>query len=276
MMKRILIGLGAADSSTVLIEQAVDLAVRHQAEITGVTVLDLGRIAGAAGVEGRAYYAPPTALMARIEDTQRAIQEAIDTFTAACSASNIRHHVIREEGSPFTQLTALWRYHDLTMLPLRGLCDYGVLPDAKDHITRLLHAGVRPIVAVGPEYRNVRRVLVAYNGSMESANTLKRFLQLAPWKPEKLRIACFGMSEQKSKPLLRDMAEYCRLWNIEPETIVGEGEQPREQLESMATEWQADLIVMGSTARARLFKLVLGDTAHHMMMHADIPLFLGQ
>ncbi len=43
-----------------------------------------------------------------------------------------------------------------------------------------------------------------------------------------------------------------------------------------AGQWQADLIVMGSTSRARIFKHLLGDTALHAVRNAEVPLFLTQ
>ena len=44
MIKRILLGLGGTQYSTVAIQRAVGLAKRFEAEITGVTIIDPGRL----------------------------------------------------------------------------------------------------------------------------------------------------------------------------------------------------------------------------------------
>jgi nucleotide-binding universal stress UspA family protein len=44
----------------------------------------------------------------------------------------------------------------------------------------------------------------------------------------------------------------------------------------MATLWQADMIVLGNSARSLLMKRVLGETALHIIRNADRPLFLSQ
>ena len=51
---------------------------------------------------------------------------------------------------------------------------------------------------------------------------------------------------------------------------------PRDRLLEYAQESQADLIVMGSSSRARILKHLLGDTTLHAVRHADVPLFLTQ
>ena len=43
MIKRILLGIGGTPYTSVAIQRAVELAKRFEAEITGVTVLDLDR-----------------------------------------------------------------------------------------------------------------------------------------------------------------------------------------------------------------------------------------
>ena len=53
----------------------------------------------------------------------------------------------------------------------RGLLDYGVV-DNVDSIDDLFLRGVRPIVAVSSQFREIARVLVAYNGSMASAKAM--------------------------------------------------------------------------------------------------------
>ena len=44
MIKRILVGLGGTEFTTVAIRRAVELAQIHQAQLTGVTVIDVERL----------------------------------------------------------------------------------------------------------------------------------------------------------------------------------------------------------------------------------------
>lgn len=47
-----------------------------------------------------------------------------------------------------------------------------------------------------------------------------------------------------------------------------------EQIIKKATEWSADLIIMGSHGRTGLSHLLLGSTAEAVMRHGKIPVFI--
>ncbi len=146
------------------------------------------------------------------------------------------------------------------------------------HIYRIdvtLSAGVRPIIAVSDKFRTVQKVLIAYSGSMESAKTMKRFVQLRLWPDVKLKIVTFQSSEERAHQLLYDASEYCHAhgFHVEYESNPG---SPKDFLLPMATLWQADMIVLGNSARSLLVKRVLGETALHIIRNADRPLFLCQ
>jgi len=70
---------------------------------------------------------------------------------------------------------------------LRSIFEYDIsFEEPKDTLARLISAGVRPIVAVSDKFRPIQKVLIAYSGSMESAKTMKRFVQLRLWPDAKI------------------------------------------------------------------------------------------
>ncbi len=275
MIKRILVALSGTPFTEPAIKHAVELARTHEAELTGVTDVDLARLAQVGPVPIGGGAAAHDLVESRMVLTQEHIDEAIASFEAACTKAGIKHTVARETGDPFDQLISLWRYHDLTIAGLRGLFEYGVVHNPDDLLVQLIAKGVRPILAVAKKYRLVRRVLVGYNGSMESAKALKRFVQSRPWSKITLRIVCFDLPPGQAETLLADAASYCRAQGYEAETEHVEG-SARQKILEYAGEWQADLLVLGSSSRARLLKHLLGDTTLHAVCKADIPLFLTQ
>jgi nucleotide-binding universal stress UspA family protein len=110
---------------------------------------------------------------------------------------------------------------------------------------------------------------------MESAKTMKRFVQLRLWTDVKLKIVTFHSSEEKAMQLLFDASEYCRAHGFHVEHEWNPG-APRDFLLPIATYWQADMIVLGNSARNLLVKRVIGETALHIIRNADRPLFLCQ
>ncbi|MCL4209209.1 MAG: universal stress protein [Phycisphaeraceae bacterium] len=275
MLKRILVGLGGTPYTLAAMQHALDLARRHQAETTGVTVLEASQVADVGPVPLGAGAAAAELREHRVREILAAQDEQIARFHRLFDSANCVARVIRETGDPFEELTSLWRYHDLTILGLQGLFEYGVVRDPQDCVVRLIAKGVRPILAVAREHRVIRRVVIAYNGSMGSAKTMKRFIQSRLWDDPEIHIVCFELPEGESRALLHAAQDYCRAHGYEA-AIHHVQESPRSGLPPFVERLGADLVVMGSTNRSRLAKLMLGDTAVHMLRHATIPLFLGQ
>ncbi len=279
VIKKILVGLGGTTFTGVAIRRATELAKLHDAQLTGVTVVDVKRledvgpvpIGGGAAAEGLREH--------RLLVTRERVEEATAEFESHCKAAGVKYCVDREEGNPFDLMTSLARYHDLMIFGLRSIFEYGVLGksshEASDVLTRLITEGVRPIIAVSEQFRPIRRVLIPYSGSMESAKTLKQFVQMRPWRDVTLRIVTFNSMAEEGGKLLQDAAEYCRAHGAEPEVLCVDG-PAKTSLLSQAAQWQADLIVMGSSSRSLLLKRIFGETVLHVMQNATIPLFLSQ
>lgn len=278
MIRKILLGLGGTPYTAVAIQRAVELARRFEAEITGVTVLDLERLTKVRLAQEETI----PAAMHRVVLTRDRIEETISAFESACDAEGIKHQVKQEENeASFDLMISLARYHDLMIFGLRSIFEYNVsvvdlsIEEPKDTLARLIAAGVRPIIAVSDTFMPVRNVLIAYSGSMESAKTMKRFVQMRLWPDAKLKIVTFQRSEEKARQLLNDASEYCRAhgFHVEQESNPG---PPKDLLLPLATQWQADMIVLGNSAGHLLTKRILGETALHIIRNADRPLFLCQ
>lgn len=266
MIKRILVGLAGTNYTPVAIQRAVTLAQEHDAEVTGITVLDSGRVRSnreAARAE-------------RMEIAQSRIEQSTTSFEAACQAANIRYRVVTESGEPFTCLVDQARYHDLMVFGLRSIFEYDFLAgDPESLLIRLVGAGVRPLIAVSEEYRSISRVMIAYNGSMESAKAMKQFVQMRLWPGAELKIVMFHPSDSEAYEFLRAADDYCRAhgFRVCHESNPGD---PTLLLLIAANLWQADMIVMGNSARSVLARKVLGDTLLATLRYTQIPLFLAQ
>jgi nucleotide-binding universal stress UspA family protein len=275
MIKRILVALSGTPYTPTAVRYALEVARLHAAEVTGVTLVDPRRIENVGPVPLGGASAAHELAEHRRHATEESIEEQVAAFEAACHEAGTVHRVLRETGDTLEELISCGRYHDLTIIGLRGLFDYGVLRDANTRTVKLIHSGVRPILAVAEGHRPIRRVLIAYNGSMESAKAMKRFVQMRVWPDIELAIVCFGFDAKESGALLTDAAAYCRSHGFVAETESAPGD-PKAELLPYARARGADLLVLGSTGRSKIAKLILGDTALEAIRHADIPLFLSR
>ncbi len=277
MIKRIIVGLGGTPYTPVAIQRAVGLAKRFEAEITGVTVVDYKNLSKIGSVPVGSEHDADKLHKHKIVVTKEQIEEVISKFESACAEDGIKYQVkLEERKNPFDLMISLARYHDLMIFGLQSLFEYGIsVENTKDILVRLVSAGVRPIIAVSDEFRSIQKALIAYSGSMESAKTMKRFIQLHLWPDVKIKIVTFQSSEDKAQRLLFDASEYCRAHGFAVETESNPG-IPKDWLLPMATLWQADMIVLGNSVRNLLVKRLFGETALHIIRNADRTLFLCQ
>ncbi|NJL28889.1 MAG: universal stress protein [Thermoanaerobaculia bacterium] len=274
MIRRILAALSGTPYTHSVITHAVAIAQRHGAEITGVTVLDPKKIEDVGPVPmGAGSFATELARH-RWRLTEERVEEVVADFERTCRDAGVGCQVVREQGDPFDELVSLWRYHDFTVLELRGFFEYGVLSSPDDSLKELVKVGVRPLFAVSQEPRKINRALIAYNGSMESAKAMKRFIQAQVWPSVALKIVCFDMKDEAAR-LLADAAAYCRAHGFEAE-VENLDATPAEGLLAEIESWRADLVVLGATRRRRIFQQALGDTALEMIRNCPVPLFLMQ
>ncbi len=278
MIRRILLGIGGTPFSGVAIQFAVEIARRSGASLTAVTVLDESRICRVGRVPLESAVAMADLCEDRLEVTREQIEDSLDVLKQHCSDQGVPITIYREQGSPFHLMIEYARYHDLAVFGLRSMFEYKILGDSDVEPARflreLIEGGVRPLIAVSNRVRPVRRVLVAYSGSVQSAESMQQFMRFRLWPSAMLRILVCGHPEDQAKPMLTDAVVYCRAHGYEPETRYRPGD-PKEEILAEAAEWDADMVVLGSSADSWLAKILRETTMLHIIRNADCPLFVG-
>lgn len=282
MLKRVLLGIGHEPASYAAIRHAAEIAQPHGAEVCAVLTAEVELASDALSPAMGASEA-----LRRLEAEQRrvdaqgaALAENVRRFEATCAALGVAHQLAAkpEDLTPWEHFTERARYNDLMVIGHARSFVEGTLGyqrrKAGEVLVQLITAGVRPLLAVAPEHRRIRRALVCYSGSMESAKTMKRFIQLRPFPDIAMKILSVGKGE-RGAALVAEAAAYCQAHGYDPETEVLSG-SPQRRILPAAEAWGADVIVMGNSARSLMLRNILGETALHVMRYTDRPLFLGQ
>jgi nucleotide-binding universal stress UspA family protein len=275
MIKSILVGIGGTEFTDIAAERALEIAKIHDARVTAVTVVDLKRLQKLGPVPPGAGAHARRLREIRTETANERIEAAVTKLDGGCQDLNVSCNIEREIGDPFEMLISHARYNDLIIFGLRSLFTYGFVKEPRDALIRLVSQGVRPILAVSSELRPVKRVLIAYSGSMESAKAMRHYIHLNPWPEVSLHIVHFKEGSEREPFLLKDAADYCQAHGFEVQTDLVDG-TARQGLLEFARENDADLIVMGNSVQKTLARHLLGDTVLETIKSADRPLFLSQ
>ena len=277
MMKRILVGLGTSRTAHSVARYAIEIATAHAAELIGLAITDPVRLDWT-GPRPMGVGVDAAAAELRKQRYERAaadIAAAEKTFAERCRAAHVCHRIHEETGDPFEIAADLVRYHDMCVFGLHGLFEHDVVPEPRDALERLIADGVRPILAVPEEHRPVRRVLVAYSGSLESAKTFKHFVHSGLYADAEVRIVCFSDDLAAAGRRCAFAADYFRAHGrrVDSDTVSGD---PRKELLPYAATWGADLIVAGNSAKNILLRRIFGETALSLLRESPLPLYLAQ
>ena len=277
MMKRILVGLGTSGHAESVVSHAIEIAQTQGAELLGVAVVDPSRLewTGPRPIGVGVETLTAELRQDRMEKVAAEIEKANKLFAEKCLAANVPHHTCERTGDPFEIVADLVRYQDLCVFGLQGLFEHDVVPEPTDSLERLVAAGVRPMLAVSETFRPIRRVLVAYSGSLESAKTFKHFVQSGLYPKATVRVVHFGSDVESGERRLKSVESYFASHGRDIETDFIQGD-PVHELVPYAEKWEANLIVAGNSAKNLLLRKLFGETALQLLRASPLPLYLAQ
>ena len=272
-LKRLVVALGGSEYMESAVAEACQIARRNDAEIVGVAVMDETLVdpVEAAPIGGGA--AAADLRKERTAAVEAGMNDAIATFTRMVEEAGIPHRAERFFGDAQEALADALRLADLAIIGIRHAFDYGTIAHADDFLGRVARGSGRPILAMTTPARPIERVMVAYDGSIASADALRAFGVLNGFSPSMVRVVHCREDGSDSDRLLAEGAAYLKLHGHDAETVALDG-SPAEAVLEHAEAWNADLVVMGAVGRRGLSRLFLGDTASTTLSRSGIPLLI--
>lgn len=273
MIKTILVPVEQSDFSTAAVRFALEVASEHDAEVSLMAVVDKPDIEKSLGPVplGGLYYAM-RAEREKLSEAEAEATELVEAFAKQCEKKKVPHHLIVREGQPVEVITDEAKYHDLTIMGLRTRFKYGAEED-DDALEGYLSHSEQPVVAIPKEYKAIKKILVAYDGSLPSARAVHSFLQLNLWSDREIVILNVGDDKDAGDVLLERIGRLFKTHDVSYTTAHEYGD-PHEVLLKFAREKKADLIVLGAHGKDKITKFLFGSTTQSILDNAEVPLFI--
>ena len=121
------------------------------------------------------------------------------------------------EGVPAPLVLDAAKLHDLIIVGQRTFFNHSVSPNSGSSLSELLNRTVTPILAVPRKEAEspLFRALVAYDGSMNAARTLRDFIGFAAPFDFDITIMIADPDEQKVEWILEEASNYLRAHAVE-------------------------------------------------------------
>ena len=245
----ILVPLSGNETSWDALEQALVIAQRESATLHGLHIVD-----------SREKVQSPDAL---------AVQEQ---FTQRCAQANVEGRLVIESGDITQKICERAVLTDLIVWRVR-YPPSGGLSSLTFSSRGLIVKSPRPILAVPGQASQMRKALLAFDGSPRAREALFVATYLAEmWKTS---LVVFSMLEgSKVKPGVQDyVRRYLEIHEVQAEFILAEkGSDP--SLLEVGRDRGVDLVLMGGYGGSVIKEVVLGSYLDHVLRNSTFPTFI--
>ncbi|MFQ6673954.1 MAG: universal stress protein [Fidelibacterota bacterium] len=276
MNKRIVVGLDGSEFSGTAMAVACEQARRSEGTVVGIGVVDLPGIESVErGAPVGSLYFAKKAEEHKLRDALEKVEGFLEDFENVCKEAGVKYELHSRRGVPFRSIVEAGKVADLIVVGLRTFYHFETSSEAGDTLKRVLRHSVCPVMAVPQTMEAVKNVIIAYDGSTESAKALRAFVNRFHPGFQDVRFTLLTVSEpeQDASDVQRDALAYLASWDVEPATVVDDG-KVYEVILRHSKVLDRPMVVMGAYGRSEISELFFGSTARRLVEDATIPIFV--
>jgi len=274
--RTIVVHADRAANAEARIALAAAIAAREEAHLVGAAMTGTPR----SMLAGRSYEGSGVFLADYLRRAEERVQQALEQFKAMADRLGVQSFEARcSNDDEYAGLCMQARYADLVVLGQAAADDdkeSSLLPDLPDYV--LLNCG-RPVLLVPRTGRFPtigKRVMVAWNGSVEAAKAVTAALPLLRGA-EQVTLAVLGNSaDTLGESPGADIALYLARHGVNVEVLRRpEPADPGKAILSLAADFNVDLLVMGAYGHSRFREMMLGGATRTILAAAALPVLMA-
>jgi nucleotide-binding universal stress UspA family protein len=281
MIKRILIALDPDEDTPIATQYAISLAKSNNASVTGLAVVDTSNIYPTAIVGDPDQTHHARNLWEELtEESRKVAGKLLNKFRATIEESGVRHTEITKEGASYERIIEGMKYHDLLVVGRDSHFFYNEPKQETKTLAQVVKNGASPTLIVTHHFEEVKKVLIAFDGSIPAARSLKSFAHLKPFG-DNVAIELLHIQDQEETDGQSD-----NILDFASDYLVEHGfksvarkiltkEKISHQILQRSDETKADLIVLGAHSISAIKRLTFGSTTHELITKTNTPLFLN-
>jgi len=283
MIKRILVALDPDGDTPIATRFAIRLAKKFDASVTGLAVVDTSNLQFAMGVGGYGTERTGETIWAELADeTRKVAEELLNTFKSTVEKAGIRHRDVKMHGASTELIIEEMKYHDLLIVGKDSHFFYNQPERDSGTLAKVVKNGHAPTLIVTDEYRDVERIMIAFDGSGPATRTLKGFVHLLPYGKD-LEIELIIVPDDHSiqemdraSTVLSQAERYLKEHGFSYifKRVLEKG-NIGERIVNLQIERNPDLLLLGAHSVSAVRRAAFGSTTQYMIENSQGPLFLS-
>ncbi len=279
MIKKILVALDPDSDTAIATRYAIEIAQTHGAAVTGLAIIDTKRIEAETrgGGIGSMHYAEKMR-KSLVEESRETAQRLLSDFEGEVKKAEVAFDEYIREGASYERIEEEMKYHDLLVIGKTPHFYYAHPNETTQTLAKVVKSIIGPTLVVGEAHADIKRVLVAYDGSTASARAMRRFIHLVPFGAD-ISIDLFHMYSSdteaaQSELMLRKAAAYLEAYGYHPLVRSVKGEDAAAEIKAHVGHAGADAIIAGAHSVSKIKKMVFGSTTGSLLDACPVPIFL--
>jgi nucleotide-binding universal stress UspA family protein len=252
LFRDILIPLNGQDSGWEALHQAAILGQSEAARLHGLHILPEGIDAGSESVKA-----------VRSEFNHRLV------------SYGMTGELTIESGEISTLILSYARWVDIVVARLAHPPEEQMLARLSSGLVRIIQRCPRPILTVPQQASQIRRALLAYDGSPKAKEALYLAAYLAGSRQTQIAAVASLSNTNVIPETLTEAIHYLDERSIPAESI-RTAAAPAEAILRVAGSWNADLILMGGYGARPMIELFVGSTVDAVLREATCPVLISR
>jgi len=278
MIKSILIPVDGSENSKIAVAYAIFFAEFFNAETCGLNVIDIRSLEGPflSDISASLGFAPFQNYLPKFEQI---LEERSDLILSSIedivNKTKIKFRQKKLTGVVSTIISEESKKFDLVVVAQRGEHEQwstGLLGSTTESVVR---KAPRPVLVTPNNFRQIKKVTVAYDGAVESSNALKTACEIFLTNDFEVTVVMVTDDIETKDRLSAEVKEYTAPYNKEVDIVALTGDAGKEIL-NYAEENGMDLIIMGAFSHGRFHDIILGGTAAYIIRKSTIPVLLNK
>jgi nucleotide-binding universal stress UspA family protein len=260
MIKGILVGIDGSPFSASALELAIRWARRFDAMVIGLGVVDEPNIHGAEALPIGATYYKSMKGKAMFADARNKVERFLRSFALRCADEQVSFTPLEDIGAPAAQIALESQRYDIVLLGKETHFEFETKNQPDDTLARVLRKGCRPVVVAPLKLPKTGKVVVAYDGSVQSARALQAFAASGLANDREVSIVTIADSHLEAARTADRAVQFLSLHNIASRAVPTESsDQPADIILDEVNQLNAELLVMGAYGKPNLREFFSGN-----------------
>ncbi|MGC8804443.1 MAG: universal stress protein [Candidatus Ratteibacteria bacterium] len=278
MIRRILLPLDPSPYSRSSMQYAVHIAKRQHSEIEGLTVIDFPDIEDRVITfvplpQGTEYNIEHENEM--IADVRKKNHDVLVRFSEICQSEHLFCTQRQYEGKPENVILNESKFFDLVIIGMRTYFHFKTTDQPGHSLEKILNHTITPILAVPEKFKPIRKVLIAYDGSMPSARALQRFVHMSVNSEYEITLLMSHDDRNYAMTEMQKASEYIHCYGNIPVTFSWTDKNLIKTIEKNFLS-NTDVVVCGMHSKNLLEKFTVGSLPKYLIEQNKTAAFICQ